>query len=69
MTLAEEQFGRLEYLLGKSQSIQLTPKEEKELRNLIEIEQPKAKDTNLDDLISLGLILVGAYVLLKALSK
>ncbi|KCZ71331.1 hypothetical protein ANME2D_02058 [Candidatus Methanoperedens nitroreducens] len=69
MNLTPQEAGRMEYLLGKSRLSYLTNKEEEELRYLITKEQPSAKDSSIDELIKLGLILVGLYFLSKALSK
>lgn len=69
MNLTYQEAGRMEYLLGKSRFSILTPIEEAELRNLITKEQPSAKDSSLEDLIKLGLILVGLYILAKTLSE
>ena len=69
MNLTTQEVERLEYLLGKSQFSFLTPKEEAELRYLITKEQPSAEDSSLDELIKLGLILVGLYILVKAISE
>ena len=69
MNLTPQEVGRMEYLLGKSRLSYLTKKEEYVLRDLIAKENPSAKDNSLDDLIKLGLILVGLYILSKALSE
>jgi hypothetical protein len=57
----------MQYLLGKSKYNSLSVMEQNELRNLITMEQPSAQNSDLDDLIKLGLILVGIYILAKAL--
>jgi hypothetical protein len=69
MNLTTQEVERMEYLLGKSRSSYLTKKEESILRDLIAKENPSAKDDSLDELIKLGLILVGLYILAKALSE
>ena len=69
MNLTPQEVGKMEYLLGKSRLSYLTKKEEYVLRDLIAKENPSAKDNSLDDLIKLGLILVGLYILSKALSE
>lgn len=69
MNLTPQEVERMEYLLGKSRLSYLTKKEEYVLRDLIAKENPSAKDNSLDDLIKLGLILVGLYILSKALSE
>jgi hypothetical protein len=56
------------YLLGKSKFSFLNHKEEAELRYLVTKEQPSAEDSSLDELIKLGLILVGLYIVAKAIS-
>ncbi len=66
MNLMPHEANRMQYLLGKYRHTTLTPEEEIELRNLITKEQPYAKNSSLDDLIKLGLILVGIYILAKA---
>ena len=57
----------MEYLLGKAKVQGLTPPEESELRMYISKERPSAKNSSLEDLIAVGLILVGIYLLIKAL--
>jgi hypothetical protein len=69
MNLTPQEVKRMEYLLGKSRLNHLTKKEEYVLRELIAKESPSAKDNSLDELIRLGLILVGLYLLSKALSE
>lgn len=67
MPLSRTEFKKMEYLLGKSRLEGLSSQEEKELKNLIIEEQPSAQDSTLDDLITIGLILVGIYALYKIL--
>ena len=69
MNLTPQETERLEYLLGKSKFSVLTKKEESELRYLITKEQPSAGDSSLEELIKLGLVLVGLYFLAKAISE
>ena len=69
MNLTTQEFERMEYLLGKSRLSYLTKKEESILRSLIAKENSSAENSSLDDLIQLGLILVGLYILSKALSE
>jgi len=69
MNLTPQEVQRMEYLLGKSRLSHLTNKEEYVLRDLITKENPSAKDYSLDEIIKLGLILVGLYILSKALSE
>ena len=69
MNLTYSETERLEYLLGKSKFSSLTKKEEYELRNLITKERPSAENSSIDDLIALGLILVGLYIFAKALTE
>lgn len=69
MNLTPQEAERMQYLLGKSRLSYLTKKEESELRYLISRENPLAKDSSMDELIKLGLILVGIYFLSKALSE
>lgn len=69
MNLTSQEVERMEYLLGKSRLNHLTNKEEYVLRDLITKENPSAKDNSLDELIKLGLILVGFYILSKALGE
>ena len=64
-----DEFNRMQYLLGKSKYNPLTFQEQNELRTLIAKENPYAQNSSLDDLIKLGLVLVGIYILGKALSK
>ena len=67
MSLTNSEFNKLEYLLGKSRVEKLSSDEELKLRELILIEQPSAEDNSLDELIKIGLILVGIYLLAKLL--
>ncbi len=69
MNLTPQEVERMEYLLGKSRLSYLTKKEDSVLRYLIAKENPSAKDSPMDDLIKLGLILVGLYILSKAVSE
>jgi hypothetical protein len=69
MTLAPQDFNRMEYLLGKAKVEGLIPNEESELRNLVVQENPSANNKALGDLITLGLIIVGIYLLAKAFEK
>ncbi|WP_292518413.1 hypothetical protein [Methanoculleus sp.] len=55
----------MEYLLGKSQHTSLTAMEQSELRRYVVAEQPGAKDVTFETLVTLGLIIVGAYLLYK----
>lgn len=68
MNVTYKEAQRMEYLLGKSRLSYLN-KEESELCSLISKENPSAKDSSIDELIKLGLILVGFYFLSKALSE
>ncbi|TFH43690.1 MAG: hypothetical protein E4G94_04510 [ANME-2 cluster archaeon] len=67
MNLTPQETGQLEYLLGKSKFSFLTQEEKVELRSLITKEQPSAEDSSLDDLINLVLIIIGLYILAKAI--
>lgn len=67
MSYTTKEFNRMQYLLGKSNHNTLSFQEQNELRRLITIEQPSAQNSTLDDLIKLGLILVGIYILAKVL--
>lgn len=69
MNLTSQETEKLEYLLGKSKFNTLTKKEESELRYLITKEQPSAEDSSLEELIKLGLVLVGLYFLAKVISE
>ncbi len=71
MNLTPQETERLEYLLGKSKfsSLPLAKKEESELRYLITKEQPSAEDSSIEELIKLGLVLVGLYFLAKSISE
>ena len=68
MNLTPQEAEKMEYLLGKSKFSILNHNEEAELRDLIIKEQPSAEDSSLDELIKLGLILVGLYIVAKAIS-
>ena len=67
MSYTQNEFNEVQYLLGKAQHNNLSFQEQNELRSLITREQPSAQDITLDDLIKLGLVLVGIYILAKAL--
>ena len=70
MTYNEQQFDRLQYLLGKYKFDVLSSQELNELRELIAIEQPSVMTGRMittDDLIKLGLIIVGAYIIIRLL--
>ena len=67
MNYTTGEFNRMQYLLGKSKHNPLSFQEQNELRSLITKEQPSAQDSTLDDLIKLGLIFVGIYLLAKAI--
>lgn len=69
MNLTPQEAERMEYLLGKSRFNHINNMEESELRYLITKEKPSAKDSSTDELIKLGLILVGLYFLSKALDE
>jgi hypothetical protein len=69
MTLPPNDFNRMQYLLGKAKVQGLDLFEQDELRRYITIEQPSAQNSSLDDLIKFGLILVGIYLLAKALEE
>lgn len=68
MNLTPQETEKMGYLLGKSKFSFLNHKEEAELRYLVTKEQPSAEDSSLDELIKLGLILVGLYIVAKAIS-
>lgn len=72
MTYTEDQFYRLQYLLGKHKFDVLTLQELNELRYLVSIEQPNVmvnSMTTTDDLFKLGLVIVGVYAIIKILRK
>jgi hypothetical protein len=65
-----DEFHKMEYLLGKSTSgMGLSIPEQDELRNYIVHQQPSAQSSSFDDLVKIGLILVGVYLLSKALEE
>ncbi|NJD76193.1 MAG: hypothetical protein FIB08_03740 [Candidatus Methanoperedens sp.] len=64
-----QEFQRMQYLLGKSKQYSLTFQEQDELRSLITKEQPSAQNNSIEDLIKLGLILVGVYIISKILEE
>lgn len=69
MTLAPNEFNRMQYLLGKSKYSILDLNEQNELRSYVGKEQPESKNKPLEDLIALGLIIVGIYALYKILEN
>ncbi|MBP2144843.1 hypothetical protein J2129_000297 [Methanofollis sp. W23] len=69
MPLTPAQFERMEYLLGKAQHTSLAPNEQDELRRYVVVEQPGAEDVTFETVVTLGLIIVGAYLLYKYLES
>jgi len=69
MTLPIQDFNRMQYLLGKAKVLGLATFEQDELRRYITTEQPSAQNSSIDELIKLGLILVGIYLLAKSLEE
>lgn len=69
MPLLPAQLERMEYLLGKSQHTSLTSIEQDELRRYVVAEKPEAKDVTFETVVTLGLIIVGAYLLYKFLDS
>lgn len=69
MALSPAQFKKMEYLLGKSKHEPLTREEEKELRNYVVMEQPEAAGVSFETIVSIGLIIVGAYLIYKLLES
>jgi len=67
MTLTPNEFNQMQYLLGKSKHTPLSLPEQNELRSYIVKERPDAQNKSLDDLIALGLIIAGLYILYKLL--
>jgi hypothetical protein len=63
MPLPPAQLERMQYLLGKSQNTSLTPTEQNELWRYVVAEKPEAKDVTFETVMTLGLIIVGAYLL------
>jgi hypothetical protein len=69
MNLTLQEIERMEYLLGKSRLSYLTHEDETELRCLVVREQPLVKDSSIEKVIERGLILVGLYIVTKALTE
>lgn len=69
MPLPHAHLERMEYLLGKAQHTSLTLNEQDELRRYVVAEQPGAQDVTFETIITLGLIIVGAYLLYKYLES
>jgi len=67
MTITPDEFNKMQYLLGKSNHTPLSQPEQNELRSYIVKERPDAQNKSMDDLIALGLIIVGLYLLYKLL--
>lgn len=67
MNLSNGEFERMEYLLGKSSYKGLSSSEQTELKQLIRKDRPSAQVDSIDEVIKLGLILVGMYIIAKAL--
>ena len=70
MTLSPSEYQRLQYLLGKQQVQHwLDPGEQTELRSLLRHENPQMADADWDALVKFGLLLLGAYLLIRALGS
>ncbi len=70
MKLTPSEFHDMQILLGKTQVGQnLTPQEEMQLRSYIRKEQPESADDPLDVIIKIGLMMVGIYLIYKALQS
>jgi hypothetical protein len=65
MTLTPFEFNQMQYLLGKSKYSPLSLTEQNELRSYIVKERPEAQNKPIEDLIALGLIIAGLYILYK----
>jgi hypothetical protein len=59
----------MQYILGKSKHSPLDMTEQNDLRAIVGKEQPESKNKPLEDLIALGLIIVGIYALYKILES
>lgn len=70
MTLSPAEYQRLQFLLGKQQVQHwLSSDEQAELRALLQHENPQMAGADLDAVIKFGLLLLGAYLLFRALSS
>jgi hypothetical protein len=71
MAYTDQQFDRLQSLLWKHRNYMLFPQEISELEELIAIEQPSIVniDMSTDELVALGLTIVGAYTLTKIIKE
>lgn len=68
MTLSPDQFQRLQYLLGKQQVHHwLSADETVELRTLLQQENPSMGEADWDALVKFGFLVLGAYLLFRAL--
>jgi hypothetical protein len=65
-----DNFQKMEFLLGKSTSgMELTIPEQNELRNFIVHQQPSAQNSSFEELVKIGLVLVGIYLLSKSIEE
>lgn len=70
MTLLPDEYQRVQYLLGKQQVQHwLAPDEQAELRGLLRRANPEMADADWDSLVQFGLLLLGAYLLIRGLSS
>ncbi len=69
MNLFPENFNLLEWLLGKSIKEGLTAAEERTVRILVSVEHPSALDKPMNDVIDIGLMMVGTRHLADQIDK
>jgi len=69
VTLQPYEYQQLQNLLARQQIGLLTPMELIQLRTLLAKQNPAASTMTTEDLVKLGLFLVGLYALFKVLSK
>ncbi|MEA3191073.1 MAG: hypothetical protein QOD77_1655 [Thermoplasmata archaeon] len=69
MVLNGQEERALQELLWQARSNALTPAEERRLRQLIAKQNPAAKDFPLAELVAAGLVVLGAILVLHALTR
>lgn len=69
MNLSPEQFQRMQYLLGKSKRVGLTPEEQEELKRLVKQENPSAAGETIGAILAAAAIIIGIVTLIDAFTK
>lgn len=67
MILNQEQYQRMQYLLGKANREGLETREQEELRNLVNQENPSTKGADWGSILAAAAIIIGAAILIGIL--